>query len=46
MQKLAEPCADRADAMQAGHCTAADDKLTFEIKFDGYRCIAVKLSKG
>jgi ATP-dependent DNA ligase len=24
----------------------ADDKWTFEIKFDGYRCVAVKLSKG
>ena len=28
--------------MQAGHGAAAGDKWMYEIKFDGYRCIAVK----
>ena len=28
--------------MQAGNGAAAGEKWTFEIKLDGYRCVAVK----
>jgi ATP-dependent DNA ligase len=31
-----------ADAVQAGHRAAGREKWTFEIKFDGYRRIALK----
>jgi hypothetical protein len=38
--QIAQKLRYRADAVQAGHGIAGRRELDFEIKFDGYRCIA------
>ena len=40
--KAHKPCIHRIDAIQVGHGSPRDEKWTSEIKFEGYRCIAVK----
>jgi ATP-dependent DNA ligase len=44
--KHTEPAFIEPKQCKAVAALSADDKWTFEIKFDGYRCIAVKRGPG